>query len=144
MEKRLVEINKKFVQQNRPMIGMRIGISTGTMVGCIIGSKDRLEYNLHGDSVNIGARLESFDKENFAPDYASKPCRILLSAATVDRIGDEFVMAQVGEVPLRGMEVSTAVFRVMGVRSEAAGETGNPAPDVVNATPDRVEFGEHT
>ncbi len=41
---------------------MRIGIFTGRMAAGSIGNAQRLEYNVHGDTVNTAARLQEFTK----------------------------------------------------------------------------------
>ena len=76
MRAALIELNRRWLQQNAPAVGMRIGIFTGPMVVGSLGSKQRLEYTVVGDSVNTASRLESFNKEQFSPDYLIDPCRI--------------------------------------------------------------------
>jgi adenylate cyclase len=127
------------------MIGMRIGILTGPMVAGSMGSAQRLEYNVHGDTVNTAARIEGFDKAGFVPDHLKSPCRILIGQRTFDLIGKGFVTEPVGEARLKGKEQVIRIYRVLGRRDEGPGEepaegqtTGNtqePASRVASSTP---------
>jgi adenylate cyclase len=122
MQQRLIELNRSLHERGLPMIGMRMGLLTGPMVAGTLGSAKRLEYNVHGDTVNTAARLESFDKEGFAPDHLNNPCRILIGQPTVDLVGAEFVTELVGEVRLKGKEHGTRIYRVLGPRDSGPGE----------------------
>ena len=113
MERKVVELNRGNGDGDHPMIGMRVGICTGPMVGGSMGDEQRLEYNVHGDSVNTAARLEGFEKQSFVPDYASKPCRILIGEPTRALLDGAFTTEPVGEVTLRGKEETVGVYEVV-------------------------------
>jgi adenylate cyclase len=121
----VIALNRRLEQRGWPLVSMRIGILTGPVVAGSIGSAARLEYNLHGDTVNTASRLESFDKEGFAPDYFSTPCRILVGESTLRLLGGEFHTEWLGEVQLKGKMHPTRIHRVHGRR--AAGEAPRSA-----------------
>ena len=73
------------------------------MIGAI-GAKDRLVFTVHGDSVNIPARLEQLNKE-----YG---IYILAIENTVAASGDEFTFEQMGEVTVRGRQAKTKIYTV--------------------------------
>lgn len=108
--------NRDLAERGLPLVGMRIGILTGPMVAGTIGSDERLEYNVHGDTVNTAARLEGFEKENFTPDHYETPCRILVGGETANHLTDEFELRRVGNVDLRGKTQPVAIFEVLWAR----------------------------
>jgi adenylate cyclase len=113
MEAVLRDLNRRWLEQNRPTTAMRMGIYTGPMVAGSLGGADRLEYVVIGDTVNIASRLESFDKDLFARSLAN-PCRILIGEATLCRLGQRFLTEKVGQVSLKGKEERIHVYRVVG------------------------------
>ena len=63
MQERLGQLRKQCKKSGRPELYMRIGINTGSMVVGNMGSKNRMNYGINGDSVNLAARLEAANKE---------------------------------------------------------------------------------
>jgi adenylate cyclase len=114
MGRALGDLNRRWQAEQRPTTGMRIGIFTGPAVAGTLGSSEREEYVVVGDTINTAARLESFDKTLFAPDPATNPCRILIGETTLGYLGLEFVTEKVGEVVLKGKEHRINIYRVLG------------------------------
>jgi adenylate cyclase len=110
IQDKLIQLNKDWAQRNLPVVTMRIGINTGFLLTGSLGNKERLEYTIYGDTVNIAARLESYDKENTAADYFISPCRILISSTTEQLLSPKFSRASLGELVLKGKNKSVGVF----------------------------------
>ena len=91
---------------------MRVGIDTGTVVAGSLGANDRLKYTVVGDSVNTAVRIEGL--ESSGHDFARRPCRILISAATRARLGGRFATRSLGKFSLKGKEISIEVCEVLG------------------------------
>jgi adenylate cyclase len=79
------------------------------VAGCI-GTTDRLEFTMIGDTVNIAERLESFDKD-YAP---TDPCRVLIAEATLELLDGKFTTEFVQKIKLKGKEETTTIYRVLG------------------------------
>jgi adenylate cyclase len=112
MAEQLDEMNSNWQQQGLPTIGMRVGIYTGPLVAGSLGSKDRLEYTVIGDTVNTASRLESYDKGTDPSDDAHH-CRILIGDNTLKYVEEFYETLEVGSVKLKGKEDNVVIFRVI-------------------------------
>jgi adenylate cyclase len=83
----------------------RVGISTGVVVGGIVGAGGLLSYTVHGDHVNLAARLEQLNK--------ALDTRILISERTRELAGsDGFAFELVSEVTVRGRSQPARVYTI--------------------------------
>ena len=114
MQRELIQLNRRWQDLQQPTIRMRVGIYTGPLVAGTVGSAERLEYTVLGDTVNTAARLESYGKETFSAEVIDSPCRILIGATTLQYLGQQFQTQYVGEVHLKGKAQTTTVYRVLG------------------------------
>jgi len=105
-----IEIENKANNKNFPggfQLKTRCGINTGEFVVGAVGTEDRLLFTIHGDEVNIAARLEQLNKE-----YGTY---ILLGEGTVEQAGGEFAFGELGEITVRGRTSSTKVFTLNSI-----------------------------
>jgi adenylate cyclase len=114
MNEKLIQLNKQWRQQGLPVVGMRIGLYTGQIATGSIGDKNRMEYTIHGDTVNTAARLEGFYKSQFKPDYFQRPCRILIGGKMLDYVENLFQIETVRTVELRGKKDIVEIYQVIG------------------------------
>ncbi len=113
MKKKLRALNRVWQERHLPIIGMRIGIFTGPLVAGSVGSAQRLEYTVIGDTVNTASRLESFDKEGIALPR-DRPCRILIGETTLRYLSHQFETQEIGEVHLKGKDEKVRIYTVVG------------------------------
>ncbi len=100
-------LNQKWQLEGRPTLQMRVGICTGLAVTGSLGGRQRMDYTAIGDTVNIAARLEGFDKS-----IEGGICRVLVSDSTYQMLGDRFTGESIGSVHLKGRAEPTIVYQI--------------------------------
>ena len=100
----LNQLNERWEREGRPVLDIGIGVSTGEMVVGNIGSDTIMSYTVIGDTVNLGARLESLNK-----DFGT---RIIISDATRVRLKGRYDIHPLGEVTVKGKSKPVAIFEV--------------------------------
>jgi adenylate cyclase len=113
MAEKLKTLNGQWREQGLPMVAMRVGIATGPVVAGSLGSAMRQDFTIIGDTVNVAARLESFDKS-----IDGSICRILISEETRrltqnhHNHSDRLMTKPIGTVLLKGRQQPTRVFQI--------------------------------
>lgn len=103
-------IRKKFL--GNPRMKHRIGINTGYAMVGNFGSDERLDYTAIGDTVNIGARLEKFNKQ-----YGSQ---ILLGPETAAAVQEVLLVRPLNWVMLEGRSHTLLAYELIGEKREMA------------------------
>ena len=113
MVEELQDLNRRWAVEGRTALDIGIGINTGDMIAGNIGSASIMSYTVIGDNVNLGARLESLNK-----DYGT---RILISEATRRQLKGHYDVRALGEVTVKGKTRPVAIFEVRAdVKKEAS------------------------
>lgn len=108
----LSEVNESMMKKNWPIIRLRIGISTGLVAAGSQGSFKRMKYTTVGDTVNIAARLESFDKDNFSKEL-DKMCRIIVTQNTINYVGDKYKSLDIDVIKHGGSNSQITLYRIL-------------------------------
>jgi adenylate cyclase len=104
MVQALAVLNARWVAEGRPALGIGIGVNSGEMIAGNIGSATIRSYTVIGDAVNLGARLESLNKE--------KGTTIIISAATAALLKAPPPLRPLGSVLVKGKSVAVEIFEV--------------------------------
>lgn len=105
MQEGISGLNERRAREGKEPIAVGIGVSAGEAVAGTVGTEDRMEYTVIGDSVNLAARLES----------NARPGQILISQPTYDRVRDLVDARPLGRIRVKGKEEEVAVYEVHGL-----------------------------
>ena len=105
----IAELNVRRAAVGKEPIRIGIGVSLGEVVAGTVGTEDRMEYTVIGDSVNLAARLES----------NAKPGRILISHRTYERVHDLVEVVALGPLKVKGKEEEVEVYEVVALAGPA-------------------------
>ena len=110
MVKETETLQAKWAAEGREPFRIGIGINTGDMVVGNLGSEQLFDYTVVGDGVNVGARMESLNKE-FQTRHA-----IIISGSTYLAAQDALDVRRLGEATVKGKTVPVVVYELLGIR----------------------------
>jgi adenylate cyclase len=101
------ELNRELLDRDAPEVSFGIGLNTGEAVAAHFGGRRRRQYDVVGDTVNVGARLCS----------AAGRGEIILSDQVLSRVPSPPPVEPVGRVELKGVSRELRLWRVVDSRS---------------------------
>jgi len=97
-----VELNQRWEAAELPIFELGVGLSTGLVAAALIGSKERAEYSLVGDAVNLAQRLQQF----------ASCGQTVLSETTYSALTRPRQAERIGPTPVKGRNEPVSAFRV--------------------------------
>lgn len=95
------ELNDRWVQEGQAPFGLGLGLSTGLVAAALLGSEERLEYSLVGDTVNLTQRLQQW----------ADPGETVLSEPTWEAIEAKPDADKLEPAMVKGRDTAVAAYR---------------------------------
>lgn len=110
MRKALWDLNKKREVRGQIPIKIGMGLHSGHAISGTIGSSERMEYTVIGDTVNMTSRIESSTKA-FGTD-------LLVSETVANKVAETFLLENAGSAEVKGKSEPLKLFKVRGYKNE--------------------------
>src|SRR6266571_6805990 len=110
------EINARWAADGMPAFGLGIGLSTGVAAAALLGSAERLEYTLVGDTVNLSQRLQQLAAAG----------ETVLSGATRKALTAPLSAVELPAQLVKGRDTAIIAYKIMqsAARAGQAGSSG--------------------
>lgn len=134
MRKALEELNERRIARDQPPINIGMGLHAGKAISGTIGSDERMEYTVIGNTVNTASRIEASTKA-FGAD-------LLISDTVIEKIGDAFSAELAGAAEVKGRSEALKMYKVRGYRAEDGSivEVRTPYSDYEAEAADKVKI----
>jgi adenylate cyclase len=117
MVEALQPLNQHWRKHGLPEFAIGIGVNSGPMAVGNMGSKERFDYTVLGDTVNLCARLEGLTKV-----YG---VHILVGEATAASAGDAYVLRELDWVRVKGRASVTRIYELVGHKDKVTLNKGD-------------------
>jgi adenylate cyclase len=104
-QQRILEMMTEWAAAGRKVFTVGMGLNTGEVVMGNLGSVDRLNYTVIGDSVNTASRLYN----------VAKGGQIIISESTYEEVKDRFIVNELPPVFVKGKVLALRNFEVLGL-----------------------------
>ena len=104
MQRTLQRLNTERTQRGEDAIAIGIGINSGPAIVGSIGSPDRMEFTVIGNTVNVASRIEALNK--------TLNTSLLISKATRDALQRPPELEALTPQPVKGVDHPLEIFTV--------------------------------
>jgi class 3 adenylate cyclase len=101
MHKAQSSVNEEWERDGLDPFGLGIGLSTGKVAAALLGSEERIEYSVVGDTVNLTQRLQQW----------AEPGETVLSQPTWSALGDKPRADMLPPELVKGRETPVQAYR---------------------------------
>lgn len=106
----LRSLHEKWTRDGKPLLDFRVGLATGEVIAGNVGSKERFDYTVMGDIVNLGSRLESANKV-----YGT---HVMVSDQTHAALQELFEMRNLDRLRVKGKDQSVEVYELLSAKGQ--------------------------
>ena len=110
MRKSLRALNEQWRARAAPEFKSGIGLNHGEVIVGNIGSEQKMDFTVIGDTVNLASRIEALTR--------IYPADILVGPNVYDLLRDEFFLRSVGLAQVKGKMQPVEIFGLIGARSD--------------------------
>ena len=114
MAQQMVVMRERLKAEGRPEMTVRMGVNSGPMVVGNMGSKQRMDYTIMGDAVNLAARLEGANKF-----YASGT---MISQSTYAQAKDFIDVRELDTVRVVGKKEPVTIYQLLDRKGQVSGK----------------------
>lgn len=134
MRKGLDELNSRRIERGLSPIMIGMGLHAGPAISGTIGSDERMEYTVIGNTVNTASRIEASTKA-FGSD-------LLITDDVIALAPDKFVVDYAGAAEVKGRSEALKMYKVRGYKTESGEvvEVRTPYSDYEAEGADKVKI----
>jgi adenylate cyclase len=109
-------INAQWASEGLPVFGLGIGLSSGEAAAALLGSEERLEYTLVGDTVNLAQRLQQFAEAG----------ETVLSEPTCQSVSTDLDTVPLGAQMVKGRETPVVAYKLAAASGDGVSTGATP------------------
>ena len=105
------QVNERWGAEGLPAFHLGIGLSTGEVAGALLGSEERLEYTMVGDTVNLTQRLQQWAEAG----------ETVLSEPTYEALSTPVAAEHLEPALVKGRQTPVAAYRIAAANQQKEG-----------------------
>jgi len=110
MREKMTELQEAWTAAGLEAFEIGIGINTGNAVVGNLGSEQIFDYTAIGDTINLGARLESINKEYDTAKH------IIISEYTLEHVKDHVDVRYLDDVKVKGKNKAVKIYELLSLK----------------------------